>query len=58
MDRSWMMDSRMSRDYELGVEVFIQFQFRNDKRSSTIRCLYFKCGNRVSYKESMVRYNL
>ncbi|KAA0040935.1 transposase [Cucumis melo var. makuwa] len=50
--------NRMSREYELGVEAFIQFGFRNAKGSSTIRCPCLKCGNRLPQDESTVRYHL
>ncbi|XP_050939141.1 uncharacterized protein LOC127148819 [Cucumis melo] len=58
MDKSWMMENRMSREYELGVEAFIQFCFRHAKGSSTIRCPCLKCGNRLPQDESTVRYHL
>ncbi|KAA0041519.1 transposase [Cucumis melo var. makuwa] len=58
MDKSWMMENRMSREYELGVEAFIQFGFRNANGSSTIRCPCLKCGNRLPQDESIVRYHL
>ncbi|KAA0040643.1 transposase [Cucumis melo var. makuwa] len=50
--------NRMSREYELGVEGFIQFGFRHAKGSSTIRCPCLKCGNRLPQDESTVRYHL
>ncbi|KAL4016784.1 hypothetical protein IC575_024441 [Cucumis melo] len=58
MDKSWMMENRMSREYELGVEAFIQFGFRHAKGSSTIRCPCLKCGNRLPQDKSTVRYHL
>ncbi|KAA0063971.1 transposase [Cucumis melo var. makuwa] len=58
MDKSWMMENRMFREYELRVEAFIQFGFRNGKGSSTIRCPCLKCRNRLSQDESTVRYHL
>ena len=47
----------MSREYDLGVEAFIQFDFRNDKGSNTIRCPCLKCGNSLPQNESTVRYH-
>ncbi|XP_031742172.1 uncharacterized protein LOC116404095 [Cucumis sativus] len=44
MDKSWMHKSRLSKDYELGVENFIKFGFSNTT-SSYIRCPCLKCGN-------------
>ncbi|KAL0554396.1 hypothetical protein IC582_008316 [Cucumis melo] len=58
MDKSWMMENRMSREYELGVEAFIQFGFCHAKGSSTIRCPCLKCGNRLPQEESTFRYHL
>uniref|UniRef100_A0A9I9EGR9 Transposase-associated domain-containing protein n=1 Tax=Cucumis melo TaxID=3656 RepID=A0A9I9EGR9_CUCME len=52
------MENMMSKEYELGVEVFIQFGFRNGKGFSTIRCPCLKCGNRLPHEESIVRYHL
>ncbi|KAA0054086.1 transposase [Cucumis melo var. makuwa] len=43
----YFFTNRMSREYELGVEAFIQFGFRNAKGFSTIRCPCLKCGNRL-----------
>lgn len=51
------MENRMSREYDLGVEAFIQFDFRNDKGSNTIRCPCLKCGNSLPQNESTVRYH-
>ncbi|KAA0043012.1 transposase [Cucumis melo var. makuwa] len=57
MDKSWMMENRMSREYELGVEAFIQFGFRHAKGSSTIRFPCLKCGNRLPQDESTAYTN-
>ncbi|XP_031741715.1 uncharacterized protein LOC116403911 [Cucumis sativus] len=43
MDKSWMHKSRLSKDYELGVENFIKFGFSNTT-SSYIRYPCLKCG--------------
>ena len=44
MDKSWMHKSRVSKDYELGVESFLNFGFSNTNDGS-IRCPCLKCGN-------------
>ncbi|KAA0055731.1 hypothetical protein E6C27_scaffold181G001160 [Cucumis melo var. makuwa] len=36
MDKLWMMEKRVSTEYELGVEASIQFGFRDGKGSGTI----------------------
>ncbi|KAL4032266.1 hypothetical protein IC575_005336 [Cucumis melo] len=57
MDRSWMHKSRLSKDYELGVENFISFGFSNTKDAS-IRCPYLKCGNCEKQSRTTIRDHL
>ncbi|KAL4026138.1 hypothetical protein IC575_014562 [Cucumis melo] len=54
MDRSWMHKSRLSKDYELGVENFISFGFSNAKDAS-IRCPCLKCGNFEKQSHTTIR---
>ncbi|KAL4037167.1 hypothetical protein IC575_000754 [Cucumis melo] len=58
MDKSWMMENRMSREYDVGVESFIQFGLSHVKGSNSIRCPCLKCGNRLLKDVSIVRYHL
>ncbi|KAL0544080.1 hypothetical protein IC582_019191 [Cucumis melo] len=58
MDKSWMMENRMSREYDVGVESFIQFGLSHAKGSNSIRCPCLKCGNRLLKDVSIVRYHL
>ncbi|TYK29690.1 uncharacterized protein E5676_scaffold64G00410 [Cucumis melo var. makuwa] len=58
MDKSWMMENRMSREYDVGVESFIQFGLSHAKCSNSIRCSCLKCGNRLLKDVSIVRYHL
>ncbi|KAA0031799.1 uncharacterized protein E6C27_scaffold848G00410 [Cucumis melo var. makuwa] len=58
MDKSWMMENRMSREYDVGVESFIQFGLSHAKGSNLIRCPCLKCGNRLLKDVSIVRYHL
>ena len=57
MDKSWMHKSRLSKDYELGVENFIKFGFSNTT-SSYIRCPCLKCGNCEKHSRKGVRDHL
>ncbi|KAA0042057.1 transposase [Cucumis melo var. makuwa] len=58
MDKSWMMENRMSREYDIGVESFIQFGLSHAKGYNSIRCPCLKCGNRLLKDVSIVRYHL
>ncbi|KAA0054168.1 uncharacterized protein E6C27_scaffold131G00970 [Cucumis melo var. makuwa] len=58
MNKSWMMENRMSREYDVGVESFIQFGLSHAKGSNSIRCPCLKCGNRLLKDVSIVRYHL
>ncbi|XP_031739213.1 uncharacterized protein LOC116402909 [Cucumis sativus] len=54
MDKSWMHKSRLSKDYELGVENFIKFGFSNTT-SSYNSCPCLKCGNCEKHNRKGVR---
>jgi len=53
-----MVKSRLSREYEVGVETFIEFGLRHGNGSNSIRCPCLKCGNRISKDVSIVRDHL
>ncbi|KAL0533249.1 hypothetical protein IC582_030465 [Cucumis melo] len=57
MDKSWMHKSRLSKEYELGVENFIKFGFSNTS-TSYIRCPCLKCGNCEKHSRKDVRDHL
>ncbi|KAA0039057.1 hypothetical protein E6C27_scaffold84G001530 [Cucumis melo var. makuwa] len=57
MGKSWMIENRMSREYDVGVESFIQFGLSHAKGYS-IRCSCLKCENRLLKDVSIVRYHL
>ena len=44
MDKSWMSNSRVSKEFELGVENFTRFGFSNTN-STSICCPCLKCEN-------------
>ncbi|KAL0546464.1 hypothetical protein IC582_016374 [Cucumis melo] len=58
MDKSWMMENRMSREYVVEVERFIQFGLSYAKGSNSISCPCLKCRNRLLKDVSIVRYHL
>ncbi|KAL0553962.1 hypothetical protein IC582_007866 [Cucumis melo] len=58
MDKSWMMENRMFREYDLGVERFIQFVLCHAKGFNSIRCPCLKCENHLLKDVSIVRYHL
>ncbi|KAL0543868.1 hypothetical protein IC582_018973 [Cucumis melo] len=58
MDKSWMMENRMSREYDVGVESFIQFCLSHAKGSNSIKCLCLKYENHLRKDVSIVQYHL
>ncbi|KAL4035634.1 hypothetical protein IC575_004337 [Cucumis melo] len=58
MDKSWMMENRMSRAYDVGVKSFIQFGLSHAKGSNSIRCSCLKCRNHLIKYVSIVWYHL
>ncbi|KAL9413833.1 hypothetical protein AB3S75_042343 [Citrus x aurantiifolia] len=45
MDKSWMHCSKMAKEHEDGVEIFMRFAIANAEGSSVIRCPCTKCMN-------------
>jgi hypothetical protein len=45
MDRSWMLKDRRSKDYEEGVEIFLNSAIIHAKDLQSIRCPCTLCGN-------------
>ncbi|XP_073120024.1 uncharacterized protein [Henckelia pumila] len=45
MDKEWMSNSRLSSEYEHGVESFLQFAIKNAEDREAISCPCTKCGN-------------
>ncbi|XP_039120528.1 uncharacterized protein LOC120256938 [Dioscorea cayenensis subsp. rotundata] len=45
MDKSWMYKSRLSQEYEHGVEEFLKFAFDNASQDGMIVCPCIKCVN-------------
>lgn len=45
MYKEWMSKNRLSREYENGVELFLQFELQNCQDSNQIPCPCAKCGN-------------
>lgn len=57
MDKAWMHKSRLSKDYEFGVESFLNFGFSNTNDDS-IRCLCLKCGICEKQSRTTIRDHL
>ena len=45
MDKEWLSKSRLSHEYEDGVESFLQFAKQNAVNPDVIPCPCIKCGN-------------
>ncbi|XP_073133515.1 uncharacterized protein [Henckelia pumila] len=45
MDKEWMSKNRLSHEYEVGVESFLQFAMRNATDPNEIACPCSRCGN-------------
>ncbi|XP_057806813.1 uncharacterized protein LOC131021574 isoform X3 [Salvia miltiorrhiza] len=45
MDKGWMSKNRLSNEYEVGVESFLQFAVKNGKNPNVMPCPCVKCGN-------------
>ncbi|XP_075507619.1 uncharacterized protein LOC142544459 [Primulina tabacum] len=45
MDQDWMSKNRLSHEYEVGVEYFLQFASRNANNPNAMPCPCAKCGN-------------
>ena len=58
MDRSWMSKDRMSREYEEGVEYFINFALEHCPNQRGIRCPYMRCGNLIHHTPNKIRENI
>ena len=55
MDRSWMSKDRVSREYEEGVEYFINFALEHCPNQSGIRCPCMRCGNLINHTLNKIR---
>ena len=58
MDRSWMSKDRMSREYEEGVEYFINFALEHCPNQSGIRCPCMRCGNLIHHIPNKIREHM
>ncbi|XP_073153087.1 uncharacterized protein [Henckelia pumila] len=45
MDKAWMSKNRLSHEYEVGVESFLQFAMQNANDPNEIPCPCTRCGN-------------
>ena len=58
MDKNWKTKSGLSKEYEDGVELFLNFTIDNDINPKIISCLCTKCGNFQKMKEVDVKGHL
>ncbi|RVW53301.1 hypothetical protein CK203_088512 [Vitis vinifera] len=58
MDRSWMSKDRMSREYEEGVEYFINFALEHCPNQRGIRCPCMRCGNLIHHTPNKIREHM
>ena len=58
MNCSWMSKDRRSKDYEEGVESFIEFALSNCTNKNAIRCPCLRCGDLVVHTPQVVREHL
>lgn len=58
VDKSWMGKSRLSKEYDLGVEMFIKFGERHANGSTSIRCPCNRCKNLKRHSSGDVRAHL
>ena len=52
MDKSWMKESRLLKEYEDVVDLFLKFAIDNGVDPNMISCPYIKCGNFQKLKKS------
>ena len=59
MDKSWIGGDRTTKAYADGVQIFIDFAYRNkDILTSSIKCPCSTCVNRVYYNSQTVRNHI
>ncbi|XP_058195233.1 uncharacterized protein LOC131311699 [Rhododendron vialii] len=58
MDRSWMLKDRRSKDYDDGVEQFLNFATIHAKDLESIRCPCIQCGNLIRQPIPEIRNHL
>ncbi|XP_040372130.1 uncharacterized protein LOC112194819 isoform X2 [Rosa chinensis] len=58
MDKSWMLEDRRSRAYELGVEAFLKFAVENARNENRIPCPCWECGNTKDFGIGIIKGHL
>lgn len=58
MDKEWVWKNRLSREYRLGVESFMQFAKENVDDLNRVSCPCVACGNLKKLKFDQVRAHL
>lgn len=58
MDNSWMSLSRVTTEYQKGLEEFLDLMFSNECSSGQILCPCIKCGNEIWVNREEARMHL
>ncbi|XP_073284694.1 uncharacterized protein [Primulina huaijiensis] len=58
MDKDWMSKNRLSHEYEVGVEYFLQFASRNANNPNAMPCPCTNCGNLKTKDIDTIRAHL
>ncbi|XP_073154053.1 uncharacterized protein [Henckelia pumila] len=58
MDKDWMSKKRLSHEYEVGAESFLQFALRNAIDPNKIPCPCTRCGNLQKRNVDIIRAHL
>ncbi|XP_073133518.1 uncharacterized protein [Henckelia pumila] len=58
MYKDWMSKNRLSHEYEVGVESFLQFALRNATNPNKIPCPCTRCGNLQKKNVDIIRAHL
>ncbi|XP_073153163.1 uncharacterized protein [Henckelia pumila] len=58
MDKDWMSKNKLSHEYEVGVESFLQFALGNATNPNEIPCSCTRCGNLQKINVDIIRAHL
>ena len=58
MDKKWMLSDRLSREYEEGVDQFLDFAEKNASNINYISCPCENCGNLKKMRRSQIKDHL
>ena len=58
MDRGWLSENRLSREYAEGIEEFVRSAFENGVDPERTRCPCVKCGNKMFLSVQQLKVHL